>query len=142
MHAIFGLALVLGAALIAGPALALTAHPSGHLNVRSGPGFQYPVIGALEANLPATITGCLADYSWCSLAGGGVTGWSSAGYLITNAGGKITNLHAGGAALGVPVVVPTVETITVTAPVGVMVGVPHSVGVVEAIVPAPEIVTT
>ena len=41
-HVMIGLASLLGAALAAGPALAVTASsPTGHLNVRSGPGFQY-----------------------------------------------------------------------------------------------------
>ena len=38
MRAMIGLASLVGAALVAGPASALTAYsPTGHLNVRSGP---------------------------------------------------------------------------------------------------------
>jgi len=59
-HAMIGLASLVGAALIAGPALAVTAlSPTGHLNVRSGPGFQYPVVGVMQQNVPAAITGCI-----------------------------------------------------------------------------------
>ncbi len=41
-HVMIGLASLAGAALIAGAALAVPAvfSPTGHLNVRSGPGFQ------------------------------------------------------------------------------------------------------
>jgi uncharacterized protein YraI len=79
-HIMIGLASLLGAALAAGPALAVTASsPTGHLNVRSGPGFQYQVVSQIPANTPAQITGCVSDYSWCAVAlPGGVTGWASA----------------------------------------------------------------
>ncbi|MGA8436533.1 MAG: SH3 domain-containing protein, partial [Methyloceanibacter sp.] len=102
-HAMIGLASLVGAALIAGPALAVTAlSPTGHLNVRSGPGLQYPVVGVMQQNEPAAIPGCIQDYSWCSVAVGAVTGWASAPYLVTDAGGKPTNLQVSGAQLGIP----------------------------------------
>lgn len=143
-HAIIGLASLVGAALIAGPASAVvTAYsPTGHLNVRSGPGFQYPVVAQMQANAPAAISGCIADYSWCGVAIGGVTGWASAQYLVTSAGGKPTNLQVSGFQLGIPVVVPTgVGAVVATPPVGVMVAVPPTVGVVQPIVPAPTVLS-
>jgi Bacterial SH3 domain len=71
-HVMIGLASLLGAALAAGPALAVTASsPTGHLNVRSGPGFQYQVVSQIPANTPAQITGCVSDYSWCAVAPSG-----------------------------------------------------------------------
>jgi len=116
-HVMIGLASLVGALVLAAPASALTAYsPTGHLNVRSGPGFQYQVVGQMQAKVPAEITGCIADYSWCSVATGGVTGWASAPYLVTDAGGKPTNLQVSGAQLGIPVVV-------------------------EPVVPAPEVLT-
>ena len=60
-HVMIGLASLLGAALAAGPALAVTASsPTGHLNVRSGP---VQVMSQIPANTPAQITGCVSDYS-------------------------------------------------------------------------------
>ena len=71
--AMIGLASLIGAAMVAGPAMAVTAYsPTGHLNVRSGPGFQYPAVAQMQANAPAPVTGCIADYSWCSVALGGL----------------------------------------------------------------------
>ena len=59
MYGVIGLASLLGAVLAAGPALAVTASsPTGHLNVRSGPGFQYQVVNQIPANVLAQITGC------------------------------------------------------------------------------------
>jgi uncharacterized protein YraI len=143
MRAMVGLASLVGAALAAGPASALTAYsPTGHLNVRSGPAFQYPVVAQMEPNVPAAISGCIADYTWCGIAVGGLTGWASAEYLVTSAGGKLTNLQVAGAELGIPIVVPEgVGEVVATPPVGAMVAVPTSVGLVEPIAPAPEVLS-
>ena len=142
-HAMIGLASLVGAVLIAGSALALTAYsPTGHLNVRSGPGFQYPVVDQMAPNVPAAVTGCISNYTWCGVATGGVTGWASAEYLVTDAGGKLTNLQVSGAQLGIPIVVPEgVAGVVATPPVGAMVAVPPTVGVVEPILPAPEVLS-
>jgi len=140
-----GLALLLGAATVAGPALALTASsPTGHLNVRSGPGFQYSVIGQIQANVPAQITGCVSDYSWCAVAlPSGQTGWASAPYLVTSAGGTPKNLQVVGAQLGIPTITPvnTGAAVVATPPVGTMVPVPPSVGVVQPVAPTPDVLS-
>ena len=139
-HVMIGLASLISVALIAGPASALNAFsPTGHLNVRSGPGFQYPVVGQMQQNVPAAVTGCIQDYSWCSVALGGVTGWASAPYLVTDAGGKPANLQVSGAQLGIPIVLPTgVGAVVATPPVGAMVPTP---ALVEPILPAPEVLS-
>jgi len=144
-HVMIGLASLAGAALIAGSALAVPAvfSPTGHLNVRSGPGFQYGVVAQMPANTRFPVTGCIQDYSWCSVVVGNVTGWASAPYLVTDAGGKPTNLQVSGAQLGVPIVVApaTGAAVVATPPVGAMVPVAPAVGVVEPIVPAPEVLS-
>ena len=131
VHAKIGLAALMGAALVSSPALAVTAFsPTGNLNVRSGPGFQYQVMNQISANVPVEITGCVSDYSWCSVAlPGGATGWASAPYLVIKAAGQAKNMSVVGAQLGIPVVVPTGNGPSVaTPPVGVMVPVTVSVG--------------
>lgn len=46
------------------------------VNVRSGPGLDYPVIGALSPNAPAPLIGRAADQSWWQVQlPGGQTGW-------------------------------------------------------------------
>lgn len=142
-HVMIGLASVLGAVLFAGSALAVVAvfSPTGHLNVRSGPGFQYPVVAQMPANTRFPVTGCLQDYSWCSVVVGDVSGWASAPYLVTEVGGKPTNLQVSGAQLGIPIVVAPVTgaAVVATPPVGAMVSVPPAV--VEPVVPAPEVLS-
>jgi uncharacterized protein YraI len=145
MQATVGIVSLLGAALLAGPALAVTAFsPTGHLNVRSGPGFQFPVVSQIKANVPATITGCVSDYSWCGIAlPDGTTGWASGPYLVTKAAGTPKNLQVAGASLNIPVIVPvnTGSNVVATPPVGAMVGVPTTVGIVQPIAPPAEVVT-
>jgi uncharacterized protein YraI len=143
-HVMIGLASLAGAALIAGSALAVPAvfSPTGHLNVRSGPGFQYGVVAQMPANQRFPVTGCIQDYSWCSVVVGDVTGWASAPYLVTDFGGKPTNLQVSGAQLGIPIVVPApVAAVVATPAVGAMVPVAPAVGVVEPVVPAPEVLS-
>jgi uncharacterized protein YraI len=143
-HVMIGLTSLAGASLFAGWALAVPAvfSPTGHLNVRSGPGFQYGVVAQMPANTRFPVTGCIQDYSWCSVVVGNVTGWASAPYLVTDAGGKPTNLQVSGAQLGIPIVEPTPgAAVVATPPVGAMVPVAPEVGVVEPIAPAPEVLS-
>ncbi len=144
-HATIGFATFLGAALVAGSALAVTAYsPTGHLNVRSGPGFQFPVVNQIGQGVNAQVTGCVSDYSWCSVAlPDGTTGWASAPYLVTQATTPPKNLQVAGAALNIPVVVPTNtgSNVVATPPVGAMVAVPPTVGFVTPIAPPPEVIT-
>ena len=54
--------------------------------------------------------------------------------LVTDAGGKPTNLQVSGAQLGIPIVVPTaVAAVVAIPPVGAMVPVAPAVGVVEPV---------
>ncbi|MFI0842704.1 DUF1236 domain-containing protein [Mesorhizobium sp. IMUNJ 23232] len=53
------------------------------LNVRAGPGSQYPVVGVLAAGQDTTIKGCLANGKWCSVD----EGWVYADYLSGDFGG-------------------------------------------------------
>lgn len=143
-HATIGFATFLGAALAAGAALALTAYsPTGHLNVRSGPGFQFPVVNQIGQGVNAQVTGCVSDFSWCSVAlPDGTTGWASAPYLVTSATTPPKNLQVAGASLNIPIVTPvdTHSNVVATPPVGPMVAVPPTM-VVAPIAPPPEVVT-
>ena len=96
----------------------------------------------MQQNVPAAVTGCIQDYSWCSIAVGAVTGWASAPYLVTDAGGHPTNLQVSGAQLGIPIVVPTgVGAVVATPPVGAIVPVAPDATVVEPVLPAAEVLS-
>lgn len=133
----FALAAV-GALLIAGPALAIPGYSTAHLNLRTGPGTQYPIAGMMEYNVRSEITGCLADYSWCSVTVAGLSGWASAEYLVVDKQGAILQIDEQGAATGIPVVVAEgVAEVMAPAAVGVVVG---PAGNVAAIVPEAAVV--
>lgn len=58
------------------------------LNIRSGPGPQYPIVGYIPQNTPAAIGGCLANSLWCTVTYRGVTGWADSEYLTAQIGGR------------------------------------------------------
>jgi len=58
------------------------------LNVRSGPGPQYPVVGAIPANGKATIIGCIQDSMWCQVNVGGKQAWAYSKYLTATLSGR------------------------------------------------------
>jgi uncharacterized protein YraI len=69
-------------ALFSGAALADTSVSAvTDLNVRAGPGPQYPVTGVLKAGQPATLTGCLENSKWCTIAEAGGQGWVYSDYV-------------------------------------------------------------
>jgi uncharacterized protein YraI len=130
-------ATAIGGILVASPAFAISGYSTSHLNLRTGPGTQYPIAGVMETNVRSEITGCLADYSWCAVNVAGLSGWASAEYLVVDQGGAIMQVDEQGAATGIPVVMAEgVETVAAPATVGVVVG---PAGNVAAIVPEPAV---
>ncbi|MBX3569085.1 MAG: DUF1236 domain-containing protein [Rhizobiaceae bacterium] len=78
-----------GAALAQSPVQATT-----NLNVRAGPGPQYPVIGVIGAGQEATLKGCIAQSKWCSVAEAGGDGWVYSDYLTGSFGGNTVVLSS------------------------------------------------
>ena len=50
------------------------------LNIRSGPGPQFEVIGAIANSDTATVNGCIEGSKWCQVTYNGTTGWSYSGH--------------------------------------------------------------
>jgi uncharacterized protein YraI len=65
--------------LTAGAALARPAVSETDLNVRSGPGTGYRVVGVLQQGESVDVADCTG--SWCRVSFAGGTGWASASYL-------------------------------------------------------------
>ncbi len=79
------LSLSTAAVLFAGAASADTeATVWTDLNMRSGPGPMYSILGVIPANGAVTVQGCLADASWCTVTHEGVTGWAAGNYMTAN----------------------------------------------------------
>jgi uncharacterized protein YraI len=83
------IAVLVAASVTAMPALAaVTATATTPLNVRSGPGPQYPVVGVIRDNGQAVVTGCIQGSRWCQVSFNGSTGWAYSKYLDMNQGGQ------------------------------------------------------
>src|SRR5450755_19841 len=63
----------------ASAAQAATSYATTNVNVRSGPGTGYAVVGVLSAGSTVHVNRC--NDSWCSIQQGPVQGWASATYL-------------------------------------------------------------
>ena len=72
-----------GAAFAQSSAVATT-----DLNVRAGPGPQYPVIGVIGAGQGTTIDGCIEGSKWCQVQTGSGAGWAYSDYLTGDFGGQ------------------------------------------------------
>jgi len=133
-----------GAIVVASAGLAqadMVATAINDLNVRAGPGPQYPSIGIATRGSQAMLDGCIQGSRWCRVDVNGVRGWVYAQYLQVEEGGNRVIVEQHQADLGVPVV--TYETTASVAqadpaPGDELLG---PVGSVEAISP-PETVTT
>ena len=70
---------------IAGPGHAVAAEPNAYpisnVNLRAGPGTDFPVILTVQAQAPISILGCLGDYTWCDVVFGDDRGWMRSIYL-------------------------------------------------------------
>jgi uncharacterized protein YraI len=76
--------------LLAAPAQAAsrsTAHASGDVPVRAGPGTGYAVVGTLPKGVDVRLQRCTRDSGWCLvLAGNGKpAGWVRGSYLVGSA---------------------------------------------------------
>jgi uncharacterized protein YraI len=77
--------LLAGAAVLlfmTGIASAATVAANADLNVHSGPGVQYPIIGVIPDGGSAFSSGC--QPGWCHVDYRGLRGWASSGYLAGN----------------------------------------------------------
>lgn len=117
------LAAVTGLAAISLPVLALPASAATlatattSLNIRTGPGPEYPVIGAIPDRGQATVTGCIQGSLWCQVTYNGKQGWAYSQYMMGTAGGQMVAVTQ---SRDVPVIVydapPTTVGTAVVAP--------------------------
>ncbi|WP_334175259.1 SH3 domain-containing protein [Pseudoxanthobacter sp.] len=90
----------------AAPAQAASpAVTTGNVNLRAGPGTNYPAVGSVPRGASVTIYGCLSGYTWCDSSWGSARGWIAAGYLqVVQAGQPAAFSPAVAAAMGLAVV--------------------------------------
>lgn len=102
MLSIAGLAVA--TALTAPASAATVAEATTTLNIRSGPGPEYAVVGVIEENDEAVIQGCIENSLWCQVTHAGKSGWAYSRYLTANASGRAIVIAEDRVAAGVPVV--------------------------------------
>ncbi|MQT14992.1 SH3 domain-containing protein [Segnochrobactrum spirostomi] len=52
-----------------------------NVNLRAGPGTQFPPVALVPAGSPVTMYGCTAGYAWCDVSWGPSRGWMAQRYL-------------------------------------------------------------
>ncbi|WP_181706698.1 DUF1236 domain-containing protein [Chthonobacter rhizosphaerae] len=67
---------------------AQVAYATTDLNLRAGPGPEYPVVTAIDANGAVQILGCTPSGLWCDVVWNGTRGWAYATYLAAEVGGQ------------------------------------------------------
>lgn len=84
-----------------GPAIAYT---TANLNMRAGPGTNYPVLATVPQGGGVTVFGCTANFSWCDAAFANVKGWVSGKYLSYGVQGSYYGrpIPSAGVYIGVP----------------------------------------
>lgn len=85
-------------------AVAATASAVTDLNIRSGPGPQYSVIGAIQDGDRATVKGCIEGSLWCEVVYNGKQGWAYSKYLTMPRAEKTVIIADHRAALDIPTV--------------------------------------
>lgn len=104
----------------AGASAATLAQATTPLNIRVGPGPEYPVIGAIPDKSQAAINGCIAGSRWCQINFNGKQGWAYSQYLTVNTGGQTISVSdarnlppvtytAPAATVGTTTVAPTIS---------------------------------
>ena|SRR6516164_1357442 len=68
--------------LAAGSASAGEERTTSNLNLRTGPGVNYPVHAAIPAGSLVDVVAC--GHEWCHLKWGGQVGYANAGWLVAH----------------------------------------------------------
>jgi uncharacterized protein YraI len=126
------------------------------LNMRSGPGPQYEIIGVIPTNGEVMVEGCLDSASWCKVTHEGVVGWASGDYLTTMVDEAPVAIYANRDKMPVKTVVYSDTSAESTAaggatgaiagamiagPVGALVGAVVGAGAGAAVDPGPTVTT-
>ncbi|MDP2620199.1 MAG: DUF1236 domain-containing protein [Hyphomicrobiales bacterium] len=79
---------LLAALAVPSAAVAQQAYATIDLNMRAGPGPQFPIVSVIRAEEGVTIYGCTESGSWCDVSWGQERGWAYAEYLAFDVAGS------------------------------------------------------
>lgn len=104
MNKIFAASVLAGMTFSASAMAQTSATVSTDLNVRSGPGVQHDVIGAIMAGDEVSVKGCIDSANWCEVSSGSLEGWSYGDYLNVTAGDEVVSLYPNRQSVGVAII--------------------------------------
>lgn len=83
---------------------AQAAYAAKAVNMRAGPGRDYPVVTVVAGNVPLAVQGCVNGYTWCDVVAGPYRGWVYAGNIDYAYNGQYVPLLSNGPELGIAIV--------------------------------------
>ncbi len=89
---------------MAGSAVAAPGFTTDGVNLRAGPGLDYPPVVPLPPGTPTEIYGCLPGWSWCDVAAEGARGWVAGSRLQVFYGDQRVLLPYYAPRIGLPVI--------------------------------------
>lgn len=136
---IFFASMTAAAALSAHASAEIVASATTPLNIRSGPGPQYSIIGAIPDRAQATVTGCIQGSLWCQVSYNGRQGWAYSQYLTATLSGR--SFAVAESVHGMPAVTyqAPVETVGSAVPVPAITGIAPPAGPPFALNPPPAV---
>src|SRR5690606_21282421 len=90
--------------LSASAALAQNAYSTGNVNMRAGPGTQYPRVTTIPTGSAVDVHGCLSGWNWCDTSWRGLRGWVSGNYLQMLYNNRRVLVPEYGPRIGVPII--------------------------------------
>ena len=100
-YAFFSIAALLSLKGYSKPSAAYSGYSSVAVNLRAGPGREYPVVARITGGAEVNIMGCVGGWTWCDVAWGGTRGWVSGRYLRDE---DETGIVDYGPQVGIPIV--------------------------------------
>lgn len=97
-------ALAAAGALSGSASAATLATATTSVNIRSGPGPQYAIVGVIGTRDRAAMLGCIQDSLWCRVSYRGKTGWTYSKYLTTRVAGRPLVIAQNPASANVPII--------------------------------------
>ena len=94
-------------AALASPAAAFAQQlvsTSQYVNLRAGPGKDYPIVALLQPGIDISVVGCLSDYRWCDIVTGPDRGWVYAGNIVYPYQSSNVPLLSYGAIIGIGII--------------------------------------
>ncbi len=97
---------MLAALLAAAPATSSAewAYTAKDVNLRAGPGREFPVVAVLPGGISLYVEGCVSDYRWCDVSADLDRGWVYAGNIVYPYEGMDVPVLTYGARIGLGIV--------------------------------------